>query len=244
MIRIKLPGNEKHKKIILIIFMIIAIGILFYEARMNLTNKKIQDQSKSNEKQSIIEPLNSNEISTENKSNEGDKSDQKEKNDSSRENELYNEAYTLFFSKQYDNAINTANELIRDFPSSANGYNIRGISKAYSGDYEGGMKDIDKALEINSNYGYARFNKALTYELYGDMDKALEWYNKDLEIEDYVWTYYGISSIYGRRGDVVNTMKYLNKAIQIDKSVKETAKEEQDFEPVRNSKEFQSAVYN
>jgi tetratricopeptide (TPR) repeat protein len=163
---------------------------------------------------------------------------------STKENELYNEAYTLFFSHEYTNAINKANEIINQFPNNNMGYNIRGIAKAYSGEYDNGMKDIDKSLSIDSNYGYARFNKALTYELYGKMDEALEWYNKAIEVEDYVWSYYGIASIYGRRGDVANTMTYLNKAIKLDAGVKDVAKTEHDFDPVKNSKEFQSAVYN
>ena len=156
---------------------------------------------------------------------------------------MYNEAYRLFFSYEYENAIKEADVLISEFPNNAMGYNIRGIAKAYNGDYDGGMKDIDKSLSIDGNYGYARFNKALTYELYGNMDEALKWYNKALEVEDYVWSYYGISSIYGRRGDVENTMTYLNKAIKIDSGVKEVAKTEHDFDPVKNSEEFQKVIY-
>ncbi len=142
------------------------------------------------------------------------------------------------------NAINKAQNIINEFPSSAKGYNIRGIAKAYNSDYDGAMNDIDKALDIDNNYGYARFNKALTYELYGNMDEALKWYNKNLEIENYVWSYYGIASIYGRRGDVKNTVTYLNKAIQIDSDVKKVAKTEHDFDPIKNSKEFKNLVDN
>ena len=29
------------------------------------------------------------------------------------------------------------------------GYNIRGIAKAYNGDYDGGMNDINKSLSRN-----------------------------------------------------------------------------------------------
>jgi tetratricopeptide (TPR) repeat protein len=124
------------------------------------------------------------------------------------------------------------------------GYNIRGIAKAYNGDYDGGLKDINKSLEIDPNYGYARFNKALTYELYENMDEALKWYNNALEIEEYVWSYYGIASIYGRIGDINNTMKYLNKAIQMDEGVKVVAQTEHDFNPVKDFDEFKKAVYN
>lgn len=242
--RIKLPGKEKHKKVILIILIIVSIVILLHEGVMNFKDKKLQYENQSNEQEAIIEPSEKDGNGSKEVSDKDNEQKQEEKSYSTKENELYNEAYTLFFSKEYDNAISKANELVGEFPNNDMGYNIRGIAKSYSGDYDGGMKDIDRSLEIDANYGYAIFNKALTYELYGNMDKALEWYNKDLEVEDYVWSYYGISSIYGRRGDVINTMKYLNKAIQIDQSVKEVAKIEHDFDPVKDSKEFQNVVYN
>ncbi|SJT83751.1 Uncharacterised protein [Clostridioides difficile] len=70
------------------------------------------------------------------------------------------------------------------------------------------------------------------------------WYNKNLEIENYIWTYYGIASIYGRRGDVQNTVKYLSKAIEIDEVVKKEARDEADFNPVRDSKEFKDLINN
>jgi len=258
MSRIKLPGNEKNKKILLIALVIVVIGILSYEGWTNISSRNIKNQDNvPKETVKLVDIEESYINSTTNvdvEDTDGDNSkidndadikiNEEEKNYSTRENELYNEAYTLFFSNEYVNAINKANVLISEFANNAKGYNIRGIAKAYNGDYDGGMKDIDKSLSINENYGYGRFNKALTYELYGNMDEALKWYNKALEVEDYVWSYYGISSIYGRRGDVANTMTYLNKAIQIDSGVKEVAKREHDFDPVKNSEEFKKAVYN
>ena len=256
MSRIKLPVKEKNKKILLIILVIVAIGILSYEAWTNIKSRNIKNEDKvqaETVKSVDTEESNiTNTINTDAKDIEDDKSkannnemiEVKEKNYSSRENDLYNEAYTLFFSNEYSKTISKADVLINEFPSNTKGYNIRGIAKAYNGDYDGGMKDIDKSLSIDENYGYARFNKALTYELYKNMDEALKWYNKDLEVEDYVWSYYGISSIYGRRGDVANTMAYLNKAIKMDSGVKEVAKTEHDFDPVKNSEEFKKAIYN
>ena len=255
MSRIKLPGKENNKKILLIVLVIAAIGILSYEGWRNINNKNIKNEY--NAQKEIVKPINAEESYINNTTNtdveesdsdnsktNNNKINEKEKSYTARENELYNEAYGLFFSREYDNAISKASALISEFPSNAMGYNIRGIAKSYNGDYDGGMKDIDTALNIDKNYGYAKFNKALTYELYENMDAALEWYNKDLEVEDYVWSYYGIASIYGRRGDVANTMTYLNKAIKIDSGVKEVAKKEHDFDPVKNSEEFKMAIYN
>lgn len=251
MFGIKLPGKDKYKRILLAVLIVLAIGVIAYD-KLNRINEKSLENKKQ-EQEEIISPSNTGETKinddVEKISDNSDKinnntvKDEKEKY-SDKENELYNEAYTSFFSHTYADAINKADLLINEFPNNAMGYNIRGIAKAYNGDYNGGMKDIDKSLSIDGNYGYARFNKALAYELYEDFDKALEWYNKDLEVEDYEWSYYGIASIYGRKGDVTNTMTYLNKAIQIDSGVKEVAKTEHDFDPVKNSEEFKRAVYN
>lgn len=253
--RIKLPGKEKNKKILLIILIIIALGIIFSEKIKNMNNAK----TKNEQQEEIIKPdslentdSNATDKGKENVNNDNTEmnynseivNENKQDNDSSKENELYDEAYTLFFSHQYTDAIDKSSNIIKEFPSSAKGYNMRGIAKAYKGDYDSAMSDIDQALSIDNNYGYARFNKALTYELYGKMDEALKWYNKDLEVENYVWSYYGMASIYGRRGDVKSTVTYLKKAIEIDSGVKEVAKTEHDFNPVKDSEEFRKLVYS
>ena len=268
--RIKLPGKEKHKRILLVVLVMITLGILFNEYNMNIKEqerkakeemeKASESENKSSNNDSII--TGEGQIIKENKEvakgneniktskdevkqdNFANKETKEKKTYSQKENDIYNQAYSLFFSHDYKGAINTANELVNEFENNPMGYNIRGIAKAYNGDYKGGMEDIDKALQLDDRYGYARFNKALTYELYGNMEDALNWYNKALEVEEYVWTYYGIASIYGRRGDIDNTIKYLNKAIQMDSEVKETAKEEHDFDPVKNSEAFKKTVYN
>ena len=250
--RIKLPGKERNKKMLLIILIIIAIGLLFNEYSKNRQRKENNKEQEAVERTIVKEDEIDKSVLSEENHNENITIDDKTTNKinkekkiySKKENDLYNDAYTLFFAHEYDKAINKANALISEFPNNDMGYNIRGIAKAYNGNYDGGLKDINKSLEINSDYGYARFNKALTYELYENMDEALKWYNKALEVEEYVWSYYGISSIYGRRGDINNTMKYLNKAIQMDQGVKEVARTEHDFDPVKNSEEFKKAVYN
>ncbi|WP_258049762.1 tetratricopeptide repeat protein [Clostridium weizhouense] len=230
----KLPGKMKVKKTILLVLVIVAILVLIYEGVKN--NKEKINLNKETQDQETQFKEESKEIDINLKNNE----DLLKKEE--QEKILYNESYTLFFSNEYEKAISKANELIEVFPSNAKGYNIRGIAKSYNGDFEEGMKDIDKALELDPQYGYAMFNKALTYELYGKLDDALVWYNKNLEVEKYVWTYYGIASIYGRRGDIQNTVTYLKKAIDIDESVKKEARDEADFNPVRDYEEFQKLI--
>lgn len=230
--RITLPGSQKYKRILLIICTIIAIGVIINEG---IKNKKYNDDIEKNkakiEQQKKIEDEDRKKIEekTQNKVKELET-----KND---------KAYELFHSKKYDDAINIANEIIEEDSNNYKAYNIRGITKAYKyRDLDKALEDINKALEIKNEYGYARFNKALTYELLGKYDDALVWYDKALKVEDYVWTYYGIASIYGRRGDVDNTVKYLKVAIDKNSQIKETAKNEEDFNPVKDNEAFKKLL--
>jgi tetratricopeptide (TPR) repeat protein len=150
--------------------------------------------------------------------------------------------HQAFNNKKYSEAIRIEDEVLADDPNFYKAYNIKGIALSYSNNFEEGMKNINKALEIKPDFGYARFNKALSYELYGYYDEAISWYNQALGVEKFVWSYYGIASIYGRRGDVENACKYLKMAIDMEPAVKATAREEVDFNNVKSSKEFQTLV--
>ena len=229
----KLPGNLKTKKIILAVLVLISIVVVIQFA---VENRKTDVKEDSTIEEQV----------TENKNSE----DKVEIHDQtvSEEDSLYKEAYDTFFQGDYDGAVKKADEVISKYPESYKAYNIRGIAKAFAGNFQDGMDDIDRSLEIDSNYGYARYNKALNYELYGYYNEALIWYDKALDIEQYMWSYYGIASIYGRRGDVSNTVKYLEEAVKAEgaeegkSAIKEEAKTEGDFDPVRSNKEFQNFI--
>lgn len=154
----------------------------------------------------------------------------------------YNDANTAFFNHKYEEAIKISNDIIMQDNHFYKAYNIKGISLCFSNNFEEGMENIDTALIINPNFGYARFNKALAYELYGNYDESLKWYDKALEVENYIWSYYGKASIYGRLGDVENATKYLKIAIDMDANVKNEAKKEKDFDKVRDSEKFKKLV--
>ncbi len=211
----------KTKVIIFCVLCIFSIVLIGKDIYMNKKNKNvIQNSGSSKVENSVIKSAN------------GEKDEDKK----------YAEAEKFFSSKQYSDTIAKADEIISKDKEFYKAYNIKGIALCYSNNYEEGMKNIDKALEINPNFGYARFNKALAYELYGKYDDALNWYDKDLEIEKYIWSYYGKASIYGRRGDVENTVKFLKIAIDMSPDIKAIAREEKDFNPVKDSNQFQNLI--
>jgi tetratricopeptide (TPR) repeat protein len=154
----------------------------------------------------------------------------------------YNNAASGFFERKYSEAVKISDEIIAEDSEYYEAYNIKGIALCYLGKFDEGMKNIDKSLQIKADYGYGRFNKALAYELFGHYEESLKWYDKALEVEDYLWSYYGKASIYGRKGDVENTVKYLKIAIEKNPGVKAEAAVEADFNNVRNSKEFRDLI--
>lgn len=238
--RVKIPGSRKSKILLLTILVIISMIIIIKVGVDNKKNIRLKSETISDERISSNEQISSEEKKVE-KVEEKTSISQEEEN-------FYNESYNLFFQGNYSGAVEKANNIISKFPESYKAYNIRGIAKAYSVGFEEGMKDIDKSLEIKEDYGYARFNKALNYELHSKYDEALKWYDKALEVESYMWSYYGKASIYGRRGDVENTIINLKKAIEVEgaksdeSAIKKDARTEKDFDPVRGNKDFQELI--
>lgn len=229
--RFKLYGSQKFKRTLLGILVIVAVILI---VKVGIDNRKSGEvEEKKMEEVKIEEPKV--EEKPEVKVNE-------------EEENLYNDTLNAFYEGNYSVTIEKANSIIAKFPDSYKAYNIRGFAKAFSVGFEEGMKDIEKALVIKPDYGYGRYTKAFNYELYDKFNEALDWYDKSLEIEDYMWTYYGKASIYGRRGDVENTVVNLKKAIEVEgakeneSGVKKEARKESDFNPVRGNAEFEALI--
>lgn len=231
----------RTKIIIFIIFSLIGIGLI---VNTGIENRKEEAKLKAEYETKIKEQEKQKAENERIKEEEKKKAEVQRQADEKKKilEDKYNSASSAFFEKKYSDAIRLSDEIIAEDIGNYKAYNIKGIALCYSGKFNEGVESIDKSLELKGDYGYARFNKALAYELFGHYDKALEWYDKALEVEDYVWSYYGKASIYGRKGDIANTVKYLKIAIEKNPDVKGAAAEEQDFNNVRQSKEFQDLI--
>jgi tetratricopeptide (TPR) repeat protein len=238
--------SVKFKLIIFAILSVIVAGIIITNTIRDSNNIVISDKTKETDnkseivkKQEIVgaEASKQQEI----KKNEDEKQQEIKKKQEALEKK-WKLGYDEFFEKKYEKAIETQRQVIKEDPSFYKAYAVEGIALAYNGDFEKGMQQIDKALELKPDYGYARFNKALAYELYNHYDEAIKWYEKALEVEKFEWSYYGIASVYGRKGDVNNTVKYLKLAIDINQGIKDVAKEEEDFDKVKASVEFKQLI--
>jgi len=225
----------RSKVIIFCILSVIVMVIAYKEAINNRANSKSKIEKVSNTNTNSQTVIKADE-------QEKNKEQKLKEEENKKLDDKYQESVKAFENKKYSDTINIANDIISKNESFYKAYNIKGIALCYSNNYNEGMKNIDKSLELKPDFGYARFNKALAYELYGYYDQALQWYDKNLEVENYIWSYYGKASIYGRRGNVENTIKYLKTAVDMSPDIKKIASEEADFNPVKNSKEFQDLI--
>lgn len=237
--RLSMGLSLRVKIIVFFILSTVVAGIAYNATVHNRSNDKNIVEKVDNSKvengdnmKSVIKGTNE-----ENDKSEELRKIQEEKN--RKLEDMYQTSYKMFGEKKYTDTIKLANKMIEEDPKFYKAYSIKGIALCYSSNFTEGMKNIDKSLELKSDFGYARFNKALAYELYGYYDDSLDWYDKALEVENYIWSYYGKASIYGRQGDIENAVKYLKIAINMSSDIKEIAREESDFNPVKSSKEFQ-----
>jgi Flp pilus assembly protein TadD len=69
-------------------------------------------------------------------------------------------------------------------PDSAKAYNYRGILKYQEGgNQDGAISDFTKAIKLDSNFAPAYSNRAGVYACKGEMDKALEDYEKAHQLD-------------------------------------------------------------
>lgn len=227
--------SSKIRIVILSIFCLIGIGILIYTVIDNRKSNKYIAITKTNKNEKITSSISKNK-----KAENKEKAAQNEKQ--KQIDAITEKGYQDFGAKNYAVAIVEENQSLQLDNNNARAHAVKGIALCYSkldtDSFNQGLAEIDKSLKINPNYGYARFNRALCLERYGKYDDALIWYDKDLQVENFVWSYYGKACIYGRKGDVDNSVKYLKIAISMQANIKDEARNEEDFQNVRNSEAF------
>jgi tetratricopeptide (TPR) repeat protein len=156
---------------------------------------------------------------------------------------LYDQGLKLYYQRQFPEALALFNQALAIDAQCYEALNAKGATLAFQGHYDQGLALIQQALDLNPTFVYAHFNQGLANELAGRWDPAIAAYQKALQLDDRdTWSYYGIASIYGRLGNIDKVLEYLQPAITLDPDVKEVARDEKDFAPVRKDPRFQALV--
>lgn len=261
---IKIITSIKVKIIIALILCLISIGVIVKSAVDN--NAYNKNLNKHNNNTQITLPSQNGKVKINEQSSTTPAAqqslqlteDQKKQEEKQKELEKkYELALNEYYGSEDKKAdvISITSGIINEDDKFYKAYSLRGLANCFINiteeNYKNGLADIDKALQLKPDYGYGLFCKALALELYAHYDEALNWYDKALEAlksenntEFIVWTYFGQSSIYGRRGDVQNCTRLLKMAINLNPSAKQVAIDEEnsDFKNVKDSIEFKNLV--
>ncbi len=155
----------------------------------------------------------------------------------------YEQGLKLYYERQFPQALKLFNQALAIDPLCYEALNAKGATLAFLGEHDQGLALIQQALDLNPSFVYGNFNLGLANELAGRWDPAIAAYQKALQLDHRdTWSYYGIASIYGRLGNIDKVVEYLQPAIALDPDVKEVARDEQDFTPIREDSRFQALV--
>jgi tetratricopeptide (TPR) repeat protein len=156
-----------------------------------------------------------------------------------------------YAAHNYDGCVAVSDQALAADPNCSWAYNMKGIAIYFANGNK--VADeciglIDKSIEINPQYGYGYFNKALILKGLRRWDDSVASFNKALEfMPGDTWSYYGIATVYGDTNQVDKALQYLKLAIDADKappSVKRRAKEEvtTHFARMKNDPRFLALV--
>jgi len=224
----------KQKYIIMFVLIFLGIFLLIYVGADN--NRKMKEtqakyekmiQEKKAENQKLQQEITAKQTET-------------DKNKIT--DDMFNKALTYYQAKKYSTAIKSCDEILNVDKNSYKAITLKGICLCYTQKYNQGAELLDQALSIKSDYGFAVFNKALSFDLVGKYEEAKTWYKKALEVEIYPYSYYNLAIIYSREGNLKEAIDNLNQAVSLKNDLKNDAKTNSGFNKIKGTKEFKEAV--
>ena len=122
----------------------------------------------------------------------------------------------LYSQGQYQKALNKGSQLLGQFPTSINLYNIIGAANNGLGKFDEAIKAYGKVLSINPNYAEAYNNIGVNFQEQGKLDKAIAAYNKALSIKpNYAEAYNNMGFNLQEQGKLEEAIQALEKALSI-----------------------------
>jgi tetratricopeptide (TPR) repeat protein len=165
--------------------------------------------------------------------------------------QLFQKGLTAYEAFNYNEAISFYNKSLSIDKNNYKALSGKGIALAMRGnennntqDITSGITLIKNALQKNPNYVAAFYDLALALKINKNYDESICWFQKVIQKEpDNTWSYYGIATIYGDKGQAKEAVTYLKKAISFDSiNVKQAARTQSHFDSIRSDPDFKSLV--
>jgi tetratricopeptide (TPR) repeat protein len=156
-----------------------------------------------------------------------------------------NKGSAFYHLGMYEEAIKHYDKAIELAPNDAvNDWNNKGIVLANLGRDEEAIACYDRAIELKPNDEvHTWYSKGEALANLDRHEEAIQCYDKALEIDpNRADAWYNRARYRAKKGDAENSLADLKEAIEIDKEYIESAKQEKDFESIRNDDRFKALI--
>ncbi len=144
---------------------------------------------------------------------------------------------------QYQRAIQDYDQAIQLNPQYAAAYYNRGLTYADLGQPQRAIQDYDQALQLDPKDAAAYGNRGLVHLALGDYELAIADFSQVVALDPKdARAHHHLARVWARRKDVAKALEHLRQAIELDPQTAEWAKEEEDFDSIREDPQFQALV--
>lgn len=123
----------------------------------------------------------------------------------------------LFISKKYNDSLIKVNKLLKNYPYSDELFNFKAIILLELNRYSESISTLQSAIKINDRNPFCYLNMANVYQKLGKYTKAIEYYNKSLDIEKNPNTYINLATTHYKLANFQESMEVLNIVFSISK---------------------------
>ncbi|MGD1808877.1 tetratricopeptide repeat protein [Dapis sp. BLCC M126] len=155
-----------------------------------------------------------------------------------------NRGVSLIELQHYQEAINSFEQGIKVKPDYADAWNNRGVCLAKIQKYQEAVKSYNQAIAIKNDYSDAWNNRGVSLMKLGIYGEAIACFDNAVKIKpDFFSAWYNQARCYSLKGEVEVSLKSLEKAISLNGgNCQEMAKNESDFENIRDNELFQKLI--
>lgn len=165
----------------------------------------------------------------------------------------------LFTAGHRDRALDAFNRAMELNPEWSRPHSDLAILYRRAGDLEAALEEVRKAVELDPDGLITQYNYGVILDYVGRererrgqpevaerlYDEAKERYEAVLQlVPDLPWPHYNLACGYARNGELAPALDHLRAAIRLEQAFREEAKKDPDFDPIRDTREFQNLVYN
>jgi tetratricopeptide (TPR) repeat protein len=146
-------------------------------------------------------------------------------------------------SGQHELACQAYGKVIELQPDAASAWFNKGLNEAQLGRYEDAIQAYERAIAINPEDAASWSEKGNVLRDLGRIDEAITAHRRAIEVQpEYIGGWYNLACDYALREDKASALVYLQRAIHVDESLRELAKQDKDFRGLWKDEVFRQLV--